>query len=220
MATLLRMSVDTAHASALERNWWLRAPAVLVAPRAVFASLRDDSDDAYESRQEPLTAIAGLAGISGVLGTPVARQLLNDSSFSLALVPVWAFIGGALYALAVYWLGGGLLFGAARRLGGLGSYRRARQLLALAATPVALTLLTLWPLRIAIYGEDLFRTGGNDYGIGDAIFGTLLFAAFAWSGWLLVVGVRVVHGWSWERAAATAALAVAFPALIVVATTL
>jgi hypothetical protein len=214
------VSVDTASASPLERNWWLRAPAVLLAPRAVFASLRDDSDAAYEARQEPLTAIAGLAGISGVLGTPVARQLLNDSSFSLALIPVWAFIGGALYALAIYWLGGGLLFGAARRFGGLGSYRRARQLLALAAAPLALTLLTLWPLRIAIYGEDLFRTGGDDFGSGDAIFGAVLFAAFAWSGWLLLTGVRVVHGWSWARAAAAVALAAAFPALIVLATRL
>ena len=219
-ATLPAMSVDTAPASALERNWWLRAPAVLLAPRAVFASLRDDSDAAYAARTEPLTALAGMAGISGVLGTPVARQLLNDSSFSLSLIPVWAFIGGALYALAVYWLGGGLLFGAARRLGGLGSYRRARQLLALAATPVALTLVTLWPLRIAIYGEDLFRTGGNDYGRGDAIFGALLFAAFAWSGWLLVVGVRTVHGWTWVRAVTATALAAAFPALIVLATSL
>jgi hypothetical protein len=214
------MSVDIAPASALERNWWLRAPAVLLAPRAVFASLRDDSDGAFEARQEPLTAIAGMAGIAGVLGTPVARTLLNDSSFSLALVPVWAFIGGALYALAVYWLGGGLLFGAARRFGGLGSYRRARHVLALSAAPLALTLVTLWPLRIAIYGEDLFRTGGNDYGRGDVIFGALLYAAFAWCGWLLVVGVRTVHGWTWGRAAATVALAAAFPALVVAATKL
>lgn len=214
------MSVDIAPASPLARNWWLRAPAVLVAPRAVFASLRDDSDAAYEARQEPLSALAGMAGIGAVLGTPVARHLLNDSSFSLALIPVWAFIGGAAYALAVYWLGGGLLHGAARRLGGLGSYRRARHLLALAAAPIALTLVTLWPLRIAIYGEDLFRTGGNDYGRGDAIFGALLFAAFAWSGWLLVAGVRVVHGWTWARAAAATALAAAVPALIVVATTI
>jgi hypothetical protein len=212
---------DLVHApSALERNWWLRAPAVLVAPRPVFASLRDDSDEAVDARQEPLTALAGLAGIAGVLATPVARQLLNDPSFSLALVPVWAFIGGVVYAIAVYWLGGGLLYGAARRLGGLGSYRRARHLLALASAPLALTLVTLWPLRIAIYGEDLFRTGGNDYGRSDAVFGAILFAAFAWCGWLLLAGVRVVHGWTWARSAATVALAVAIPALVVVATKL
>ena len=95
----------------MERNWWLRAPAVLVAPRAVFVALRDESNDAVEARGEPITAIAGLAGVSTVLGTPVARHLLNDASFSLALVPVWAFLGGALYALGVYWLGGALLFG-------------------------------------------------------------------------------------------------------------
>lgn len=214
------MSAETATASTLERNWWVRVPAALVASRQIFASLRDDSDAAYEARQEPLMAVAGLAGIAGVLATPVARGLLNDPSFSLALVPVWAFIGGALYALAVYWLGGGLLYGASRRLGGEGSWRRSRHVLALAGTPLALTLVTLWPIRIAIYGEDLFRTGGNDYGRGDAIFGALVYAAFAWSGWLLVVGVRSVHGWSWGRAAAAVALAAAFPALIVAATTL
>ncbi|HVH50921.1 MAG TPA: YIP1 family protein [Gaiellaceae bacterium] len=199
-------------------NWWLRAAAVLVAPRAVFVSLRDESAEAAESRQEPISAIAGLAGIAGVLGTPVARRLLNDPSMSVSLIPVWAFLGGAVYALAVYWLGGGLLFGASRRLGGIGSYRRSRQVLGLAAAPLALSLLTLWPARIAIYGTDLFRTGGNDYGRGDEIFGGVYYAALAWSVWLLVVGVRAVHGWTWPRAAAAVALAAIVPALIVAAT--
>ena len=214
------MSVDSATPAAAVRNPWLRAAAVLVAPRAVFVSLRDESVDAVETRQEPLTALIGLAGIAGVLGTPVARQLLNDGSISVSLIPVWAFLGGAVYALAVYWLGGGLLYGASRRLGGLGTYRRSRHVLALATAPLALSLLTLWPIRIAVYGTDLFRTGGNDYGRGDAIFGAFYFAAFAWSAWLLLVGVRSVHGWTWARAAATVALAAAFPALVVAATTL
>jgi hypothetical protein len=211
-------TVDTARGSGLERSWWLRAPAVLVAPRAVFVSLRDESDEAVESRQEPLLAIAGLAGIAGVLATPVARQLLNDASFSVSLIPVWAFLGGLVYALAVYWLGGGLLYGAARRLGGLGSYRRARSVLALSGAPLALALVTLWPLRIAIYGQNLFRTGGTDWGPGDRIFGGLLYFAFAWSAVLVLVGVRSVHGWSWARSLATVALAAALPALIVFAT--
>jgi hypothetical protein len=203
-----------------ERNWWLRAPAVLVAPTAVFASLRNESPEAIEARQEPITAIAGLAGIAGVLGSPVARTLLNDSTFSLALIPVWAFIGGVLYALAVYWVGGGLLFGASRRLGSLGSWRRSRHVIALAAAPLALSLLTLWPVRIIVYGENLFRTGGDDYGRGDAIFGALFFACFAWCGLLLLIGVRAVHGWTWGRSAGAVALAVAFPALLVLATSL
>jgi hypothetical protein len=202
-------SADSARGSALERSWWLRAPAVLVAPRAVFVSLRDESVEAIEARQEPLTAIMGLAGIGGVLATPAARSLLNDASFSESLIPVWAFFGGVLYALAVYWLGGGVLYGVTQRLGGLGSYRRSRSLVALSGAPLALALLTLWPLRIVIYGQDLFRTGGRDWGPGDRIFGGLVYFAFAWSAILLVVGVRSVHGWSWARSLATVALTAA-----------
>ncbi|HEY2541842.1 MAG TPA: YIP1 family protein [Gaiellaceae bacterium] len=212
------MSTDAAT-PALERSWWLRAPAVLVAPRAVFVGLRDESRESVEERQEPITAIAGLAGIAGVLDTPVARQLLNDASMSTALVPVWAFVGGVAYALAVYWLGGALLFGASRRLGGAGSWRRSRHVLALASAPLALSLFTLWPVRIAVYGVDLFRTGGNDYGRGDTIFGAIAYGALAWSLWLLVVGVRSVHGWTLGRALSAVALAAVVPALIVAAST-
>jgi hypothetical protein len=207
-------------ASALQRSWWLRAPAVLVAPRAVFVSLRDEGEEEREARQEPIAAMAGIAGIAGVLGTPVARHLLNDPSMSSTLIPVWAFLGGAAYALALYWLGSGLLFGASRRLGGLGSWGRSRHLLGLAAAPLALSLLILWPVRIAVYGTDLFRTGGDDYGRGDAVFGGLYLGFVAWSAFLLLAGVRAVHGWTWARAAAAVALAAVFPALLVLATTL
>ena len=204
---------------ALERSWWLRAPAVLVAPRAVFVSLRDESQEAVEARQEPITAMAGLAGIAGVLGTPVARQLLNDASMSTSLIPVWAFVGGMVYTLAFYWIGGGLLFGASRRIGGLGSFRRSRHVLALASAPLALSLFTLWPARIAVYGQDLFRTGGNDYGRGDTIFGAINYSAYAWSFCLLVIGVRAVHGWTLARAVVAVGLAAVVPALIVAAST-
>ncbi len=213
------MSSDAAHAAtALPRSWWLRAPAVLVAPRAVFVSLRDESNEDVEARQEPIIALAGLAGIAGVLGTPVARQLLNDSSVTVSLIPVWAFFGGVVYALAIFWLGGALLFGASRRLGSLGTWRRSRQLLALASAPLALSLFTFWPVRLAVYGEDYFRTGGNDYGRGDAIFGAIFFAIVAWCACLLVVGVRAVHGWTLARALGAVAIALVVPALIVAAT--
>lgn len=192
---------------------------MLVAPHAVFVSLRDESQESADARSEPITAIAGFAGIAGVLGTPVARQLLNDGSMTTALIPVWAFFGGVMYALAFYWLGGGLLFGASRRLGSLGNYRRSRQLLGLASAPLAFSLLTLWPIRIAVYGVDLFRTGGNDYGRGDTIFGAIYYGVIAWSLCLLVFGVRSVHGWTLGRALAAVAIASVVPALIVAATT-
>jgi hypothetical protein len=76
-------------------------------------------------------------------------------------------------------------------------------------------LFTLWPIRILIYGQNLFRTGGTDWGPGDRTFGGLLYFAFAWCVVLLLIGVRSVHGWSWGRSLATLALAAALPALIV-----
>src|SRR4029078_1579548 len=81
-ATLLLMaaSVDTGRASALERGWWLRAPAVLVAPRAVFVSLRDESDEAVEARQEPLLAVAGFPGIGAGSGGAGRGDALDEHS--------------------------------------------------------------------------------------------------------------------------------------------
>jgi hypothetical protein len=214
---VLAVSTDLAPAPAFERTWWLRAPAVLVAPRAVFVALRDESEESLDARQEPLAALAALAGISVVLVSPTFRRMLNDGSVSYGLIPVLAFIAGSLYAVAAYWLGGGLLYGASRRLGSLGSWRRSRHVLALAATPLAVSLLLFWPIRLAVYGEDLFRTGGDDYGRGDAIFGGVYLGIVAWSVWLLLVGVRSVHGWTWGRSAAAVVLAAAFPVLIAVA---
>jgi len=214
------VSTDLAQPSLADRSWWVRAALALVAPRAVFVDLRDESEDAVEARQEPLFAIATLAAIAVVLASPTFRRMLNDGAVSLVLIPVLAFIAGILYAAAIYWIGGGLLFGAARRLGGEGSYGRSRHVLALASTPLAVALVTFWPIRIAVYGEDLFRTGGMDYGRGDAIFGGVFLGFVAWSLWLLLVGVRTVHGWTWGRSLGAVALAAAFPVLIALATSL
>jgi hypothetical protein len=146
--------------------------------------------------------------------------MLNDPAVDLIVVPVLAFISGALYAVVVFWLGGGLLYGAARRLGSEGSWRRARHTVALASAPLALALVVFWPIRIALYGRDLFRTGGDDFGRGDAVFGGVYLGFVAWSILLLLIGVRTVHGWTLGRAAAAVALAAAFPLLVVLAASL
>jgi hypothetical protein len=201
-------------------SWWKRAPLVLLVPRLVFVELRDESVEAADERQEPLAALIALAGISVVLVSPAFRQMMNTGGVDAILVVVLAFIAGVLYAVATTWLGGGLLFGAARRLGGLGSYRRARNTVELASAPLALALITFWPVRLAVYGSDLFRTGGDDYGRGDAIFGAVFLGFVAWSVILLLLGVRATHGWGWGRSAVAVALAAAFPALVVAATSL
>jgi hypothetical protein len=149
-------------ARGLEREWWLRALAVFASPVAVFAALRDDSDEAASAREEPILALTFLAGIAGVLATPTVGNLLDDPLRDGLVVAVVMFLAGGLYGLASYWLGGGALALGIRSAGGIGSYRQARHVLAYAAAPVALSFFLLWPLRLAAYGGDVFRDGGAD----------------------------------------------------------
>ena len=199
---------SSAERASLDREWLLRTLVVLQAPRAVFAALRDDSDDAAHARQEPVLALLWLSGIAGVLLTPVARTLLDDPLRDGIVVAVWAFIGGGLYGALAFWGGGALVHGASQALGGQGSYRRARHLVAFASAPMALSLI-LWPVGIAAFGGDLFRGGGSDTGSGGDLFYTVALAFAAWAVVLLSVGIRAVHGWTWGRSLATLGLAVA-----------
>ena len=72
-------------------------------------------------------------------------------------VAIWAFFLGGAYGAVFYFLGGLVLYALTRVVGGI-TYRQARHVLAFASAPVALSLLFLWPVRLAVYGEDLFRT--------------------------------------------------------------
>jgi hypothetical protein len=192
---------------ALERAWWLRSVLVFQAPRSVFAALREDSDEAAAARQEPVTGLAFLAGIAAILSSGVAGGLLDDQDFDRLLVPFWVVFAGAAQALGAYWIGAGILHLVLRGLGAIGTYRRARHLLAFAAAPLALSLVLLWPIRLALFGSDLFRDGGEDAGAANAVFEAGEAAFAAWALVLLVLGVRVVHGWSWGRAVGACALA-------------
>ena len=77
-------------------------------PSIAFAALRDSSEEAFEARQEPVLALVLLAGFAGVLSTALAGRALDDSTFggSVFAVLSWAFLGGAVYGLVGFWLGG------------------------------------------------------------------------------------------------------------------
>ena len=196
-----------AEAPSGDKAWFLRALLVLQSPRSVFAALRDDSDEVAQERQDVVGALVWLAGIAAVLATTVASRLLDDVEMDGSLVAVWAFLAGGLYGFTLYYVVGKVLHVALRRLGSRGSFRRARHVLAFAATPVALALLVYWPVRIAVYGGDLFRTGGADgHGAGSAV-AWVFYGFVVWALALLIVGVRTVHGWSWGRSLAGVAVA-------------
>jgi len=189
-----------------DRAWWLRVPAVFLSPRSVFFALREEDPDDVGARAEPILLLIWLAGIATVLASSTAGTLLDDPNYDPLLVAIWAFVAGGLYgAIGYFVLGFGVFFGA-RVLGTLGDFRRERQIVAFALAPVALSVLVLVPLKLAVYGGDAFHAGGADQGAGERIFLALQLGFVAWSVALLLVGVRVVHGWSWLRSAGVIAI--------------
>lgn len=195
------------------RDWWLRTLLVLQRPRPVFAALRDDSREAAADRSEQVLLVVLLSGIATVLATSTAAHLNDDGSYSGILIAIWAFFAGSVYGLFAYFAFGAVLHAGLRALGSQGSYRRSRHVLAFALVPVALSLIA-WPVKLALYGGDWFRTGGGDTGGGGLAFDLIQLGFFAWAAGLLVVGVRTVHGWTWQRAAGACVLAIAAPTAV------
>jgi hypothetical protein len=211
------VTTETAVAAEVDptRAWWLRVPAALLSPRSVFFALREEDDDDVSARGEPLLLITMLAGIAAVLATPTAADILDNPEYDALLLAVWAFIAGALYGAVGYFVIGFCLFFGVRLLGSLGGYRRARQTVGFALVPLAASLILTLPLRLAVYGGDTFREGGADQGLGGDLLLALQLGAAAWSLALLVVGVRVVHGWDWLRTLGSIGAAAALLAAIV-----
>lgn len=204
----MNAEAPTAQASP-QKQWWLRALAIFQSPRPVFAALRDESKRDMEAREEPVLAIILLAGIAGILMASGSGRLLDDDLVddSAAVLAVLVFLSGAIYGVASYWIGGAALYVGMRGAGSRGSYRRARHVLAFAALPLVLGLV-VWPIRLAVYGLDTFRSGGSDVGAGNLLF-ELASSAFAlWALGLLVYGIAVVERWRLTRAAVSLALAV------------
>jgi len=210
-----RVTTEAASEPQSQRDWWLRTLLVLQAPRAVFAALRDESQDAVEARQEPVTALVFLAGIAGVLLAPRFGRLYDDPEVDALLVVVIAVAAGGIYAFFSYWVLGWALSLGVRAVGGDAPARRCRHVLAFAVAPLALSLVLVWPLRLGVYGGDVFRSGGADSGTGGEIFAWLLLAFVLWSLALLVVGIRTVQRWTWVRAAGASAFAIALLAFVV-----
>lgn len=198
------------------RDWWLRTLLVLQHPRAVFVALRDESKESVADRAEPVLLIVWLAGIAGVLAD--AATYLDDTTRDGVDLLLWAFIGGGISGGFAYFVLGWILHRVVRAFGSQGTFRRARHLLAFASVPIALSLV-LWPVKLALYGEDWFRTGGRDTGAGGVALDLLGAAFFAWTVVLVAIGVRAVHGWPWRRALTATAIALVVPIAVSVALT-
>jgi hypothetical protein len=207
-------------ASDSQRAWWLRALLVLQAPRPVFVALRDDSPESVEARSEPVTALIFLGGIAGVLLAPAFGHLYNDYALDGLDILVIVVFAGSIYGFFSYWVLGWTLSLGVRAVGGEVQARTCRHVLAFAAAPLVLSLIAVWPLRLAVYGGDLFREGGADAGTGGQILRWLSIGFAAWSLALLVYGMKTVQRTSWLRALGASAFALGLLALLLGAWTL
>jgi hypothetical protein len=201
------MSAEAQSPAQAERDWWLRLALVLQAPISVFAWLRDDSDEAASARQEPITAVTFVAGISIFLSTRTAGRLFDEVEFDNLLVVVECVVAGLLIAIQNFWILGGAVYLGGRAADSAASYRQSRHVVGLATAPFAISLVAVWPVRLAMFGSDAFHSGGSDSGAAQVVFRSIdgLFAV--WAILLLVLGVRTLNGWRWPRTFASLAVA-------------
>jgi hypothetical protein len=181
-----------------EREWWLRAALVLWDPRSVFTAMRAGGAD---QRQDVVVVLTVLAGLLAVLSTPRFAVLLDDSEVDGFSLAAFAFVAAVSYAFVGYFL-----LAAALKLGSGADYRLARHVVGYSAAPLALGALVLWPLRLAIYGGDLFRAGGSDGGVDGSVFALAELGLALWALALLVCGARYALRLPWPHAAAACVL--------------
>jgi hypothetical protein len=154
-----------------------------------------------------------LAAAAGVLSSNGISQALDDFGLDGVDLAVIVLFATLIYGIVGYFAFGALVYIGEQVADGLGSYRRARHILAFACAPLALSLV-LWPLRLALYGEDNFRTGGSDTGTGGSVFEGIETAVVVWCFALLVLGIKTANGWSWRRALVASAVPAIVPALV------
>jgi hypothetical protein len=191
-------------------------PLLLTRPRDVFRALRATEQRDVDARAEPLLAIVIVAGMAGIVLTPTWGTLLDQDTVDGLVVAVVTFIAGLLYGAAGYFFVGLAVWLGAKGMGSRDPFRLARQVVGFSALPLALSLLVTLPLALAAFGDDWFRSGGSDEGVGRWLVVGIGLAAAGWSGCLLALGLRTTLRLPWRGVAGALALAAVLLAALAV----
>ena len=180
------------------RAWWRRVPKVLTAPRPVFAALAETDDLDVDARSEPVLLIVILAGMASIILTPAWGTVMDDGTVDGLVLVVLTFIGGLFYGAAGYFFLGLALWLGAKGVGLDAPFRIARQVVAFAAVPVALSAVVVVPLIAVWFGWDWFRTTGSDTGTGRDVVVGIGLGFMAWSVALVAIGLRTTFRLPWR----------------------
>jgi hypothetical protein len=173
----------------------------------VFAALAETDDLDVDARAEPVLAIVIVAGMASILLTPAWGTVMDDGTVDGLVLVVLTFLGGVFYGAAGYFLLGLALWLGAKGVGVEAPFRIARQVVAFAAVPIALSAVVTVPMIVFRFGWDWFRTTGTDTGTGrDAVIAIGL--AFAvWSLVLIGLALRTTFRLPWRGVVGALALA-------------
>ncbi len=189
------------------RRWWRLVPRVLTRPTEVFVALRNDDETDVDARSEPILAIVIVVGMAAMLLTPAWGTLLDEESLDWIVLAVITFIGGLLYGAFGYFLLGFVVWLGARGVGVDTAARKARQVVAFAAFPFALSILVSVPAIVLVFGTEWFRSGGSDEGAGRVVVVGVGLALALWSLGLLAIGLRTTFELPWRGVIGALALA-------------
>ena len=123
---------------------------------------------------------------------------MDDGTVDGLVLVVLTFIGGLFYGAAGYFLLGLALWLGAKGVGVEAPFRIARQLVAFAAVPIALSLVVVVPVIAVRYGWDWFRTTGSDTRSERGVVVGIGLAFMAWSVALVALGLRTTFRLPWR----------------------
>lgn len=147
--------------------------------------------------------LGALQGVAALLAFARWQNLGQGIDTSLVLGLATAL--GAFAGIAIQFILAGFVLQVARSLGGKGTLRNTRAVIAYAGIPLVLWLVILVPIEFGIFGRYLFEGNPSPAVIAPVLYyvlsgiEVLLLAA---SLYLLAVGIGVAHGFSAGRGAA------------------
>jgi hypothetical protein len=139
--------------------------------------------------------LGALQGIAALVA--VARWQHLGRGVEVTLVLGLATVLGILAGIAVQFILGSFIVQVARSLGGRGTFRNTRAVIAYAGIPLTLWLLVMVPIEFGVFGKYLFEGNPSPAVIQPVLYYVLLTIEVllaAWSLYLLAVGVGIAHG--------------------------